>query len=73
MDNDFGAAIKVRRKELKLTQAELAEMLGVRQATVSKLETDGKPPGIDTMLDLAKVLRCRFVLHPDRSITLERV
>ena len=38
-------AIARLRKRLKISQAEMAERLGVDQATVSRLERRGKPSG----------------------------
>ncbi len=51
--------LKKWREKRGLTQAELAEAVGVRQATISDIET-GKSRRIDldTIDSLARVLRC---------------
>lgn len=51
--------IKKRRKELGLTLAELAAMVGLRDATIQRYES-GEIQNIkkDTVLKLAKVLKC---------------
>lgn len=51
--------IKKRRKELGLTLAELADMVGLRDATIQRYES-GEIPNIkkETVMKLAKALRC---------------
>jgi len=51
--------IKKRRKELGLTLAELAQMVGLRDATIQRYES-GEIPNIkkETVLKLAKALKC---------------
>jgi transcriptional regulator with XRE-family HTH domain len=43
--------MRLIRQELKLTQAELAEQLGVHQATISRFETGEQP--LDRRTELA--------------------
>lgn len=45
-----------RRKKLGLTQADLAERLGVRQPYVSALESGTRKPTLDTIARLAEAL-----------------
>jgi DNA-binding transcriptional regulator YiaG len=52
-----GAEIKVARKALGLTQARLAGLLGVRQETVSRWETDQDPFGRTARLALLAIVR----------------
>ncbi len=49
---DFAAA----RKTLNLSQAELAERLGVNQATVSRFENGDLTPNIRTVLAMRALL-----------------
>lgn len=51
--------IKKRRKELGLTLAELADMVGLRDATIQRYES-GEIPNIkkDMVMKLAKALKC---------------
>ena len=41
------------RKEQKMTQSDLAKLLGKQRSTVSGYETDGKEPDFDTLCTLA--------------------
>jgi transcriptional regulator with XRE-family HTH domain len=56
---DVNKIIKARRLELGLTLKDVANALGVAEATVSRYETcDIKNMGIDKIGALAKVLQC---------------
>ena len=57
MDNMTGEFIARRRKELGLTQRELAEQLGVTNKAVSKWETGQGMPDVGTLLELSRVLQ----------------
>ncbi len=53
----LGKRVKLRRKELRWTQDELARRLGVRQNVVSRLEADDvKSPNITNLRRLARTL-----------------
>lgn len=54
----FGERLKKLRGELNLTQAELAEKVGVSRATIAGYETKGKEPPYDTLVQLADTLKC---------------
>ena len=60
----LGHVLKDARRRHRLTQAALAERAGVTQATVSKIERDIAPPGLDTILKLAAVLGLELVVRP---------
>ena len=47
-----------RRKELGLSQAQLAELCDTTQSAIARLEGGGRPPRIDTLLRLANALDC---------------
>jgi DNA-binding XRE family transcriptional regulator len=53
-----------RRRQLKLTQARLAQRSGVGQAEISKIESGRSNPTLDTLSALAKALDCRLALVP---------
>jgi transcriptional regulator with XRE-family HTH domain len=55
-----------RRRELGLSQAELAELTGTTQSAIARLESGGRPPRIDTLLRVANALDCelRVELRP---------
>jgi transcriptional regulator with XRE-family HTH domain len=53
-----GERIKARRKELGLTQVELARLLGINQSSLSELENgESQMPKSDNLMKLAKVPR----------------
>jgi transcriptional regulator with XRE-family HTH domain len=49
-----------RRKELGLSQAELAELVATTQSAIARLESGGRPPRIDTLLRIAQALDCEL-------------
>ena len=53
---EFGRKMAGLRNEKKMTQAELAEMLGVSTQAVSKWETGGGFPDVQTIPDIARAL-----------------
>jgi transcriptional regulator with XRE-family HTH domain len=55
-----GKALKIYRELLQMTQAELAQVSGLKQATISSLEHDRVAMGIER----AKVLARALKLHP---------
>ena len=50
--------LKAMRTKAKLTQAELAFMLGVKQTTVAMWETDASYPRAELLPTIAKALNC---------------
>ncbi len=48
--------IKMKRKEMKLTQIELAKLVGISQGTLSLYETGKRQPDIKTAMCIAKNL-----------------
>lgn len=61
MNEKMCSRIRKRRKELKLTQDQVAEYVGINRVSVSNWETDGKngtSPKGENLLSLAKILRC---------------
>ena len=63
----LGNNIKNLRKQVKLTQTELAERLGVTEQTVSKWETDKCYPDVSLLPMLANVFDCSV----DRVLGIE--
>ena len=68
-DYKFGNFICQLREEKGLTQAALAEMLGVTSAAVSKWENGDSKPRMDTLKKLAEI----FSLRVDELLMGERV
>ena len=53
----LGEMIKSVRKERKLTQEQLGELIGVQKSQISKLERSTKNATIDTILKVFKALK----------------
>jgi len=52
-----------RRKELGLSQKELAELTGTTQSAIARLEAGGRPPRIDTLLRISEALDCELIVE----------
>ena len=52
-----------RRKDLGLSQAELAQLVDTTQSAIARLESGGRPPRIDTLLRIANALDCELVVE----------
>lgn len=54
--------------EMGLSQRELAERVGTTQSAIARLERGGRPPRIDTLLNIADALDCDLLvdLRPRR-------
>jgi predicted transcriptional regulator len=61
--------VSTRRAEIGLSQRELAELVGTTQSAIARLERGGRPPRIDTLLNIADALDCELVvdLRPKKS------
>ncbi|MEW9554043.1 helix-turn-helix domain-containing protein [Nonomuraea sp. NPDC050783] len=57
---ELGEAVRLRREQLGLTQAELAERTGLRQPAVARFETGGAMPIIPMLERLAEALEMRL-------------
>lgn len=49
--------MKKRREELKLTQAEIAELIGIARSTYTNIERGEKNPSFEIMLKVKEVLK----------------
>lgn len=54
-----GRRIKVRRVELGMTQAELAQKLSVGQSNLSYIERGERDVSVSLLDEIAKALRCK--------------
>lgn len=54
----FGSRLKDKRKELGITQPELAKLLGVSQSAIGSWETDTNSPRATLLYDLFDILHC---------------
>lgn len=54
----FGTRLRDKRKELGITQPELAKLLGVSQSAIGSWETDTNSPRATLLYDLFDILHC---------------
>jgi transcriptional regulator with XRE-family HTH domain len=54
----MGRAIAIRRQQRQLTQADLAEAIGVEQETISRFERGATLPPLGRLSDIADALSC---------------
>lgn len=54
--SNMGIRIRIRRKELKIKQAELAEILGISNNHMSSIENGKQKPSLDTFIRICKCL-----------------
>jgi transcriptional regulator with XRE-family HTH domain len=55
--------VVARRTGRKLSQRELAELVGTTQSAIARLEAGGRPPRIDTLLRIADALDCELTVE----------
>ncbi|MFF5210854.1 helix-turn-helix domain-containing protein [Streptosporangium sp. NPDC000396] len=60
---ELGDAVRRRREELGLTQAELAEQAGLQQPAVARFEAGGTMPTIPMLERLAEALEVRLTVQ----------
>ncbi len=56
----LGRMIKTARKERNLTQEQLGELIGVKKAQISKLESSANSATIDTIIKVFKALKAEI-------------
>lgn len=56
MSNDVGKLVRAKRKELNLTQARLAELMGSDEYYISAIETGRRKPGGKFLVALSNAL-----------------
>lgn len=54
--HEMGNRIKLRRKELRIKQAELAEILGISNNHMSSIENGRQKPSLDTFIGICNNL-----------------
>jgi len=62
--SQFGVALRRNRRLQNLTQGALAERAGVRQGTVSQVETGLETVKLTTVMDLLRALDLEVVIQP---------
>lgn len=56
----LGKMIKAARQERKLTQEQLGQLIGVKKAQISKLESSANSATIDTIIKVFKALKAEI-------------
>jgi transcriptional regulator with XRE-family HTH domain len=59
INQQVGRRIKVRRVELGMTQAELAQKLSVGQSNLSYIERGERDVSVSLLAEIAEALKCR--------------
>jgi ribosome-binding protein aMBF1 (putative translation factor) len=52
-----------RRRQVGLSQVQLAELCNTTQSAIARLESGGRPPRIDTLLRIANALDCELAVE----------
>lgn len=60
----IGTIIQRARKGRGWTQTDLAERAGLRQGTISVIETGDKPAKLDSILSVLAALELEFIIAP---------
>lgn len=55
----LGHNLKLARKKVKLTQAELAEKAGINTNYYARIERDEETPSLETLKKLTKILKVK--------------
>jgi HTH-type transcriptional regulator / antitoxin HipB len=69
----LGAAVRRTRRQKDLTQGTLAERMGTRQATVSKLEAGEAATQLRTLMDALTALDLELVIRPRTQTSIEDI
>jgi len=64
---DIGAAIRARRKQLGMTQQDLAEIAGLQRQTISRVEAGNGAVTITTVARIADVVGLDLIVVPRYS------
>ncbi len=59
----LGHAVKKARKDRKLTQAQLGELVGVQKAQISKIENNMNDARFETVLKVFRALNAKINFH----------
>lgn len=69
----IGAIIRRARRNAGLTQTELGKRIGLRQATVSKLEAGQPATRLSTLLDVLTALRLEIIIDKRGSASAKKL
>ena len=69
----LGAALRRSRRQKGLTQRSLGELMHVRQATVSKLESGESGTQLRVVIDALAALDLELVVRPRSKVSTEQI
>ena len=69
----IGAALRRRRRTLKLTQTDLGHRTSLRQATISGLERGEPGTQLRTLLDVMAALDLEFTIRPRSKASAQEI
>ncbi|HBJ1646302.1 UNVERIFIED_ORG: hypothetical protein B2H93_05050 [Clostridium botulinum] len=69
---DLGLKIKTLRKEMKLTQADLAKKVSISRSYLADIERNRYNPSVDTLTNIAKGLGISLSKLVDENMTNEK-
>ena len=69
----IGAALRRRRRALKLTQSDLGDRTSLRQATISGLEHGEAGTQLRTLLNVMAALDLEFVIRPRSKASAKEI
>ena len=67
LPNQLGAFVKSTRLERKMTQKQLASLIGKQQKTISAIETGSPGTKLDTLLSVIAILDLDLQVMPRRK------
>lgn len=62
LEGRIAAQIKTRRKSLKMSQQDLADLAGIPKSTIGRIEAGLTSPKVDTLLQISKALNTPFII-----------
>lgn len=65
--SDLVTTLIVERKNKKISQRELAEMTGLKQSTIARIERDIVVPKLDTFIKIAIALNLDLNIEPKKT------
>ncbi|MEL6280691.1 MAG: helix-turn-helix domain-containing protein [Pseudomonadota bacterium] len=69
--DQIGAALRRRRRALGLTQGQLGERAGLRQATISDLERGAKGVHLKSLCDVMAALGLELIIDQRGNLSVE--
>lgn len=62
LEGTIAAQIKTRRKQLNISQQELASIIGVPKSTIGRIEAGLTSPRVETLFKISQALNVPFII-----------